>query len=233
MDAKQEGFDKSDWIGQGKLWASAPPMVRKAVNEAFSMPQHMEDLLHLPIAQMLEFGLPLQNTSPSAPLPAQYFSSTPPDITGEALRLRVQRLPIPDTKTVHKLLATSRQSWSDGTQSIIYSHLGGDVNHFPLELWSISSGTRGVPSAIVSSRSIKTESRQEEADSESDLESDLDVNAELYVEPVVLGRVAQNSFLRPLKDPKNKVFSLAPSPSPVPQVFSSQGAVTRHLNTWS
>jgi hypothetical protein len=81
-------------------------MVRKAANEAFSMPHHMEDLLpssYLPIAQMLEFGLPLQNTSPSAPLPAQYFSSTPPDITGEALWLRVRRLPIPDTKTVHKL----------------------------------------------------------------------------------------------------------------------------------
>ncbi|KAJ7864095.1 hypothetical protein B0H14DRAFT_3605367 [Mycena olivaceomarginata] len=124
MDAKKEGFDKSNWIDQGKLWASAPPMVRNAANEAFSMPQHMEDLLpssYLPIAQMLEFGLPLQI------LRSQHHF-----LPSEALRLRVRRLPIPDTKTVHKLLATSRQSWSDGTQSIIYSHLGGDVNHFPL-----------------------------------------------------------------------------------------------------
>ncbi|KAJ7843624.1 hypothetical protein B0H14DRAFT_3456015 [Mycena olivaceomarginata] len=128
-------FEKTDWIGQGKLWASALPLVRKAATKAFSIPQHMEDLLpspYLPIAQMLDFGLPLQNTSPSAQLPAQYFSTTPPDITGEALRLRIRHLPIPDTKTVRKLLVTSRQCWSDGTQSIVYSHIGGDVNHFPL-----------------------------------------------------------------------------------------------------
>ncbi|KAJ7321903.1 hypothetical protein DFH08DRAFT_1030560 [Mycena albidolilacea] len=50
--------------------------------------------------------------------------------------IRARRLPIPDSKTVHKLAAGSRQSWLDGNQSIVYSHLGSNVTHFPL--WILS-----------------------------------------------------------------------------------------------
>ncbi|KAJ6530904.1 hypothetical protein B0H10DRAFT_2141026 [Mycena sp. CBHHK59/15] len=32
-------FKKSDWIAQGKVWASALPMVRKTAAEFFSIPQ--------------------------------------------------------------------------------------------------------------------------------------------------------------------------------------------------
>jgi hypothetical protein len=41
--------------------------------------------------------------------------------------LRMRRLAIPDTRTINKLLASSRQSWLDGAQSVIYSHLGGET----------------------------------------------------------------------------------------------------------
>jgi hypothetical protein len=67
-----------------------------------------------------------------APQPTQYFSKSVRDITDEELILRVRRLPILAKKTVDKLLASSRQYWLDGVQSVVYSHLGGAVTHFPL-----------------------------------------------------------------------------------------------------
>jgi hypothetical protein len=130
-----DAFKKSNWIGKGKKWADAPPALRKIVAQWFLIPQVLEhDILpspFLPIAKFLEFPLPLESTI-AAPLPAQYFSTSPPDITDEALILRVRRLPIPDKKTVDKLLANSRQCWLDGVQSVVYSHLGGAITHFPL-----------------------------------------------------------------------------------------------------
>ncbi|KAJ7841019.1 hypothetical protein B0H13DRAFT_2365906 [Mycena leptocephala] len=55
----------SDWIGQQKTWATVPPRVRKAAAELFLVPQELElELLpspYLPIVQMLDFSLPLQN----------------------------------------------------------------------------------------------------------------------------------------------------------------------------
>ncbi|KAJ6615316.1 hypothetical protein B0H10DRAFT_2041596 [Mycena sp. CBHHK59/15] len=114
-------FKKYDRIAQGKAGASTPPMVRKIAAEFFSIPQVLEHellpSLYLPIAKMLEFTLPLQNATITAPQPAQYFSKAAPDITDEALMLRVRRLPLPDSKTVHKLLACSRQCWLDGRVS--------------------------------------------------------------------------------------------------------------------
>ncbi|KAJ7794835.1 hypothetical protein B0H14DRAFT_3496633 [Mycena olivaceomarginata] len=90
----------------------------------------------LSIAKLLEFPLPLGSTA-VAHQPAQYFSKSVPDITDDALILRVRRLPVPDRKTVNKLLANSRQCWLDGVQSVVYSHLGGGaVTHFPL--WIIT-----------------------------------------------------------------------------------------------
>ncbi|KAJ6538683.1 hypothetical protein DFH09DRAFT_1323637 [Mycena vulgaris] len=107
---------KTDWIGQGKAWASAPPVVRKIAPAFFSIPQELHGQLlpsaYLSIAKMLEFTLPLQSTPSTAPQPPQYFSSVAPDITDEALLLRVRRLPIPETK-----------------MSEIYSHLGGVAVH--------------------------------------------------------------------------------------------------------
>ncbi|KAF8134052.1 hypothetical protein K438DRAFT_1787406 [Mycena galopus ATCC 62051] len=129
MDANQ----KSDWIGKGKLWASAPPVVKKIASAVFSILQAME-LALLPSAYFLiaEFRLPLENTSVSAVQPAQHFNNDAPNITNKDLLLRLPLLPVPDTKTVHKLAASRGQAWSDGAQSIIYSHLGGSVNCFPV-----------------------------------------------------------------------------------------------------
>ncbi|KAJ7817683.1 hypothetical protein B0H14DRAFT_2267149, partial [Mycena olivaceomarginata] len=105
------------------------------------LPQELEfELLpspHLSIAKMLDFPLPLQNNLATATQPAQFFSINPPDIiTDKDLLIRIRRLPIPDSKTVHKLAACSRQAWLDGNQSVVYSHLGGNVTHFPL--WILS-----------------------------------------------------------------------------------------------
>ncbi|KAJ6622225.1 hypothetical protein B0H10DRAFT_2214583 [Mycena sp. CBHHK59/15] len=130
-------FKKSEWIGKQRSWAIAPPALKKIAAQWFLIPQEPEHNLlpspYLPIAQMLEFPLPLQNVAPvTTDQPAQFFSINIPDISGEALMLHVRRLPIPDMKTINKLLASSRQSWLDGTQSVIYSHLGGSVTHFPL-----------------------------------------------------------------------------------------------------
>lgn len=130
-------FKKSEWIGQQRLWATAPPALKKIAAQWFMIPQELEYILlpspYLPVAQMLEFLLPLQNATPATTnQPAQFFSTNVPDVSDEALMLRVRRLAIPDTRTINKLLASSRQSWLDGTKSVIYSHLGGSVTHFPL-----------------------------------------------------------------------------------------------------
>jgi hypothetical protein len=112
-------FRKSEWIGQQKAWAAAPPRLRKMAAEFFLIPQKLEDDLlpsvHLPIAHMLEFCLPLQNPTTTV---IQLFSNNTPDISDQALILRVRRLPIPDSKTINKLVASSRQASLDGTQSV-------------------------------------------------------------------------------------------------------------------
>ncbi|KAJ7895546.1 hypothetical protein B0H14DRAFT_2333803, partial [Mycena olivaceomarginata] len=104
--------------------------------EFFLIPQELEhDLLpspYLPIAKMLEFPLPLQNTAITGFQPAQFFSKALPDIADRDLLIRARRLPIPDAKTIHKLLESSRQRWLDGFRSVIYSHVGGAATHFPL-----------------------------------------------------------------------------------------------------
>jgi hypothetical protein len=136
MDTDNFIFKKSDWIDQGKKWADIPPPLKKIAAQWFLIPQELEhDILPSPflsIAKLLEFPLPLESTA-VAPQPAQYFSKSVPDITDDALILRVRCLPIPDRKSVNKLLANSRQCWLDGVQSVVYSHLGGSaVTHFPL-----------------------------------------------------------------------------------------------------
>ena len=58
--------------------------------------------------------------------------------------LSVRRLPIPDSKTVNKLLASCRQTSLDGVQSVIYSHLRGSVTRFPLSFVDFDLlGSRG------------------------------------------------------------------------------------------
>ncbi|KAJ6490067.1 hypothetical protein C8R45DRAFT_929363 [Mycena sanguinolenta] len=86
----------------------------------------------IPIAKMLEFQLPLQNGTVTAPQPAQYFSTAAPHINDAAMMLRIRHLPIPDPKTINKRLACSCQCWLDSVRSVIYSHIGGVVTHFPL-----------------------------------------------------------------------------------------------------
>jgi hypothetical protein len=85
-------FKKSDWIGQQKAWASAPPALRKIAAQYFLIPQTLEHNLipspYLPIAKLLEFTLPLQNTAATALHPTQFFSSDVPDIGDRALMLR-------------------------------------------------------------------------------------------------------------------------------------------------
>ncbi|KAJ7342480.1 hypothetical protein DFH08DRAFT_1012113 [Mycena albidolilacea] len=122
--------NKVDWVAQGKFWESVPPRVKRMVAEYFTIPQELEfELLpspHLSIAKMLDFPLPTQNNMIMATQPAQFFSINWPDITDKDLLIRTQGLPIPDSKTMHKLVACSRQSWLDGNQSVMYSHLGGN-----------------------------------------------------------------------------------------------------------
>ncbi|KAJ7690158.1 hypothetical protein B0H14DRAFT_2652514 [Mycena olivaceomarginata] len=128
-------FKESDWIGQQKAWASAPPALRKIAAQYFLIPQMLEHNLipspYLPIAKLLEFTLPLQNMAATALHPTQFFSSEDPDISDRALMLRVQQLPIPDSKTINRLLASCRLAWLNRAQSMIYSHLGGSVTHLP------------------------------------------------------------------------------------------------------
>ncbi|KAJ7806743.1 hypothetical protein B0H14DRAFT_3483834 [Mycena olivaceomarginata] len=93
--------------------------LKKIAAQWFLIPQELEHNLlpspYLPIAQMLESPLPLQNAAPvTTNQPLQFFSPDVPDISDEALVLHVRRLQIPDTKTINKLLASSRQSWLDG-----------------------------------------------------------------------------------------------------------------------
>ncbi|KAJ7022261.1 hypothetical protein C8F04DRAFT_1272809 [Mycena alexandri] len=139
MDANKT-FKLSDWLDNGKKWASAPPMLRKIAAVVFAVPQELEFTLlpspSLSIAKMLDFMLPLEHLSSNTPKPTQYFSRMAPDISDSDLLLRVRCLPIPDKKTVHKLQACSRQAWMDGVQSVMYSHLSGVKSHFPP--WIIS-----------------------------------------------------------------------------------------------
>ncbi|KAJ6449834.1 hypothetical protein C8R47DRAFT_336958 [Mycena vitilis] len=126
---------KSDWIGQGKVWALTPPRIRRIAADVFRIPQEVEHELlpspYLPIAQFTEFRLPLQNAAATSHLPSEYFSSTAPDaISDQAFLLRARLLSIPDAKTIHRLVACSRQHWLDGMQFIVYRHLNGDTTHF-------------------------------------------------------------------------------------------------------
>ncbi|KAJ7091690.1 hypothetical protein C8R44DRAFT_954969 [Mycena epipterygia] len=98
MDAN-DTLKKSDWIAQGKACAFVPPRVKKMAAEFFTIPQEVEyELLptpYLSIAKMLEFPRPLQNVAaPTGPQPAQFFSTTAPDINDATLLLRVRRLTI-------------------------------------------------------------------------------------------------------------------------------------------
>ncbi|KAJ6555783.1 hypothetical protein B0H19DRAFT_1070953 [Mycena capillaripes] len=56
------------------------------------------------------------------------FSSKVPDIGDQALMLRVRRLPVPDPKTVNRLLSASRQVWLDGAQSDVAANSSVDAN---------------------------------------------------------------------------------------------------------
>ncbi|KAJ6496367.1 hypothetical protein C8R45DRAFT_926876 [Mycena sanguinolenta] len=93
----------------------ASPKLKKAVAAFFLIPQELEsDLLpspYLSMAKMLEFPLPLQSAGIMITgfQPAQFFSKDLPDLNDSDLRIRLPRLPIPDAKTIHKLLAGSRQ----------------------------------------------------------------------------------------------------------------------------
>ncbi|KAJ6455448.1 hypothetical protein C8R45DRAFT_1188150 [Mycena sanguinolenta] len=117
----------------------------------FLIPQELEyDLLpspHLSIATMLEFPLPLQSTRAITGFqPAKFFNKNPPDINDRDLRIRLPRLPIPDAKTIHKLLAGSRQRFLDGFRSVLYSHVGGTASHYPLRIltyWESVSALKG------------------------------------------------------------------------------------------
>ncbi|KAJ7831581.1 hypothetical protein B0H14DRAFT_3463912 [Mycena olivaceomarginata] len=98
-------LDKSQWIGVQKKWASVPSWLKKLAAEYFLIPQKLEaDLIPLPylcIAELLAFPFPLQNAASIALQPAQFFSPIAPDIGDSELMLCVQRLPIPDSKTIH------------------------------------------------------------------------------------------------------------------------------------
>ncbi|KAK6992297.1 hypothetical protein R3P38DRAFT_3226124 [Favolaschia claudopus] len=101
-------FLKSDWILQNKKWATAPPRVKKGVSALYALPQIVEfELLpspYLPIAQMLEFKLPFQNPARPNFSPLLFFSSNLPDALGSDLVTRIRHLPIPDSKTIKKLV---------------------------------------------------------------------------------------------------------------------------------
>ncbi|KAJ7104876.1 hypothetical protein C8R44DRAFT_746137 [Mycena epipterygia] len=169
-------FKKSDWIGLGKPMASAPPMIRRAARDTFTIPQSLHYVLlpgpMLSIAEMLKFNLPVQfpPSSTGAAKP-QYFSMAAPDALNENAVIRLRGLPIPEAKVVHRLVESSRQA----------------------SLWF---------SAVASAR-----------------ESGLGVMTRRFGKDI--------DFLI------NFVFIFRVSPSPVPQVFNSEGRVTCHLKTWS
>jgi hypothetical protein len=131
-----EIYREWDWIAQGRAWATAPQGLKIIAKEFFVIPQaHELELLpsrYLPIAKLSEFPLPLQNGTVTAAQPAQYFSTVAPEIDDAALMLCIWRLPIPDQKTINKLLACSRRCWLNGMRSVVYSHIDGVVSHFPL-----------------------------------------------------------------------------------------------------
>ncbi|KAJ7903022.1 hypothetical protein B0H13DRAFT_2335376 [Mycena leptocephala] len=85
---------KSEWTGRQRSWAIAPPALKEIAAQWFLIPQELEHNLlpspYLPIEQMLEFPLPLQNAAPVTTdhWPAQFFSANVPDISDEALMLR-------------------------------------------------------------------------------------------------------------------------------------------------
>ncbi|KAJ6628173.1 hypothetical protein B0H10DRAFT_2209841 [Mycena sp. CBHHK59/15] len=135
-------FQLSDWIGQGKYMASAPPQIHKIAKENFEIPQSIHyDIIPSPmmsIAKALEFPMPLKCTPNDSPQPFQYFSMAAPDIMDKNTTIqRLRRLPIPEAKVIRKLAQHSQQAWLDGYQSVMYSHLGGVVAHYPLWLISI------------------------------------------------------------------------------------------------
>ncbi|KAJ7803423.1 hypothetical protein B0H14DRAFT_2613366, partial [Mycena olivaceomarginata] len=119
-------LNKSQWIGVQKKWASVSSWLKKLAAEYFLIPQELEaDLIPSPylcITELLAFPFPLQNAASIALQPAQFFSPIAPDIGDSEMMLRVRP---------SKLIASSRQSWLDGAQSVIYSHVGGSVTHFP------------------------------------------------------------------------------------------------------
>ncbi|KAJ7310956.1 hypothetical protein DFH08DRAFT_1045880 [Mycena albidolilacea] len=82
-------FEKSEWIGQQRSWVIPPPVVKKIAAQWFLISQELEHNLpspYLPIAQLLEFPLPLENTAPvTTDQPAQFFSINDPDIGDEVL----------------------------------------------------------------------------------------------------------------------------------------------------
>ncbi|KAJ7216034.1 hypothetical protein GGX14DRAFT_607212 [Mycena pura] len=89
------------------------------------------------IAKTLEFPMPLECTPSDSPHSFQYFSMAAPDIMDKNMTVqRLRRLPIPEAKVIRKLAQHSRQAWLDRYQSVMYSHLGGVVAHYPL--WFIS-----------------------------------------------------------------------------------------------
>ncbi|KAF8162299.1 hypothetical protein K438DRAFT_1776002 [Mycena galopus ATCC 62051] len=114
-------FTISDWISKYQSWATAPPELKKPVAKYFLIPQELEfNLLpspHLSIAKMLDFPPPLQNSAMTGSQPAQFFSKELPDICDRDLRIRLPCLSIPDAKTIHQLLAGSRQRFIDGCRS--------------------------------------------------------------------------------------------------------------------
>ncbi|KAJ6508568.1 hypothetical protein C8R45DRAFT_1089732 [Mycena sanguinolenta] len=98
--------------------------LEKMVADYFLIPQELEfNLLpspYLSIAKMLEFLLPLQSSAITCCQSAQFFSKELPDLTDSDLQICLLRLRIPDAKTIHRLLAGSRQHVLDGFRSVLY-----------------------------------------------------------------------------------------------------------------
>ncbi|KAJ6622147.1 hypothetical protein B0H10DRAFT_2431921 [Mycena sp. CBHHK59/15] len=135
-------FQLSNWIGQGKSMASALPRIHNIAKENFEIPQSIHyDIIPSPmmsIAKALEFPIPLECTSDDSPQPFQYFSMAAPDIMDKNTTVqRLRHLPILEAKVIRKLAQHSRQAWPNGSQSVMYSHLGGVVAHYPLWLISV------------------------------------------------------------------------------------------------
>lgn len=135
--SEEIAFKKTDWIGQGKSMATAPPIIHRMAKDEFSLPQYIEfDLIPSPfisIREMLKFSVPLLSVPNSGPQPAPYFSKDAPDPVDKNTIQRLHNLPIPDEKVVRNLVHASRQAWLDGYKSIMYNNLSGSVvTRFPL-----------------------------------------------------------------------------------------------------